>query len=439
MKTIFQPFEIHIRYQLQFMLDYNIFGCDYLDLDDVRFRLPIPEGSTVASDASSPLDFRSKIWNRNSIPYAHVQAEDVHRGTHCEIEADASAPWIINRRRLKQRDLHHDFDEALHASQDSNILVPSMSGLWEDEKNRRSAAGLPPSIPTEDPARDPRLYATGESPPWNSEDRMRLLLQKRLIDEKQKTLPRERNPDHFTDRPGLDQYIMTTFDAVEVFHPYQDQIHAADPYSQRTGPSASSKLYDLQHVLSQTQKAESDASDPSQLTQGAKEDAEDFDAKFFKSQEFTHRLQEAEKEDVAGNIDPPSDQEDEPAEADQTEAPDAQINGQGRKWQRTDSSNSKCHPEVLSAAVRRPRQRSDDTSTFLTQRCRHPPPAPHLGPQKSSMRTASESSSKPSMNNRWLYERCRRHSDASYESLEQSSFRKRRITIAGASSTTSCT
>ncbi|SPO23464.1 probable catalytic subunit of DNA polymerase zeta UPR-1 [Ustilago trichophora] len=356
MKTVFQPFEIHIRYQLQFMLDYNIFGCDYVDLDDVRFRLPIPEGGMVASDEPSPLDFRSKIWNRNSIPYAHVQAEDMHRGTHCELEADASAPWIINRRRLKQRDIHHDFDERLSASPDQNILVPSLSGLWEDEKNRRNAVGLPPSIPTEDPARDPRLYATGESPPWMSEDRMRLLLEKRLIDEKQKTLPRERNPNHFTERPGLDQYIMTTFDAVEVFHPYQDQIHAADPYSQRTGPSASAKLYDLQHAISQTQRGASDHSDPNQLTQQMKEEAEDFDEKFFKSQEFSHRLQQAEKEHVAANADPPSDQEDEVNDANAAEPADAETDGpdQARKWKRTDSSNSNSNMSTGSTFSRSP-------------------------------------------------------------------------------------
>ncbi|CBQ72168.1 probable catalytic subunit of DNA polymerase zeta UPR-1 [Sporisorium reilianum SRZ2] len=342
MKTVFQPFEIHIRYQLQFMLDYNIFGCDYLDLGDVRFRLPIPEGSSVASDDPSPLDFRSKIWNRNSIPYAHVQAEDVHRGTHCELEADASAPWIINRRRLKQRDIHSDFEEALNASPDQNILVPSLSGLWEDEKNRRSAVGLPPSIPTEDPARDPRAFATGESPAWMSEDRMRLLLEKRLLDERQRTLPRERHANHFTDRPGLDQYIMTTFDAVEVFHPYQDQIFAADPYSQRTGPSASSKLYDLQHVIAQTQRGQSDQTDPTQLTQQLKEEADDFDTKLFKSQEFDRRLQQAEKEDVAANIDTPSDQEEEANDADLAEQAAVQQNGSTapRNWQRTDSSHS---------------------------------------------------------------------------------------------------
>ncbi|EST07879.1 DNA-directed DNA polymerase, family B, multifunctional domain protein [Kalmanozyma brasiliensis GHG001] len=342
MKTVFQPFEIHIRYQLQFMLDYNIFGCEYLDLDDVRFRLPIPDGSSIASDEPSPLDFRSRIWNRNSIPYAHVQSEEVHRGTHCEIEADASAPWIINRRRLKQRDIHNRFDEVPNASPSQNILVPSLSGLWDDEKNRRSAAGLPASIPTEDPTRDPRAYATGESPAWMSEDRMRLLLEKRLIDEKNKTLPRDRNPNHFTERPGLDQYIMTTFDAVEVFHPYQDQIHAADPYSQRTGPSASSKLYDLHHAISQSQRVDSDHTDPTPLSQPKEEATDDFDSKFFRSQEFNHRLQEAEKEDVAANTDPPSDQEDDVPDADVPDPNDTQVDAPGtpRKWQRTESAQS---------------------------------------------------------------------------------------------------
>ncbi len=337
MKTIFQPFEIHIRYQLQFMLDYNIFGCDYLDLDDVRFRLPVPEGSMVASDEPSPSDARSKVWNRNTIPYAHLQSEDVHRATYCEIEADISAPWIINRRRLRQRPLHQDFDERLRVSPDQNILVPSLSGLWEGEKARRSAAGLSASIPTEDPARDPRAYAEGESPAWNAEDRMRLLLEKRLLDEKQKTLPRERVPNHFTDRSGLDQYIMTTFDAVEVFHPYQDQIHAADPYSQRTGPSASFKLYDLEHMLSQTQRGENGTS-----SQDDAETDDNFDTKLFKSQEFSHRLMQAEKEDVAGIHDPPSDHDEDSNDIDASDPAEGQAGDQSpsRAWKRTDSTNS---------------------------------------------------------------------------------------------------
>ena len=48
MKTVFQPFEIHIRYQLQFMLDYNIFGCDYPQFHPARrFGSPVPVTSPL--------------------------------------------------------------------------------------------------------------------------------------------------------------------------------------------------------------------------------------------------------------------------------------------------------------------------------------------------------------------------------------------------------
>lgn len=34
MNTRFQPYEIHIRYQLQWMLDFNVYGCDFLRISD---------------------------------------------------------------------------------------------------------------------------------------------------------------------------------------------------------------------------------------------------------------------------------------------------------------------------------------------------------------------------------------------------------------------
>lgn len=39
---VFQPFEIHIRYLLQFMLDYNLYGCDFIDLEAAAFRAAVP-------------------------------------------------------------------------------------------------------------------------------------------------------------------------------------------------------------------------------------------------------------------------------------------------------------------------------------------------------------------------------------------------------------
>ena len=51
--TVFQPFECHIRYQLQFMLDHNVYGCDYVDLERAFFRSPFP-GAWHSANVSSP-------------------------------------------------------------------------------------------------------------------------------------------------------------------------------------------------------------------------------------------------------------------------------------------------------------------------------------------------------------------------------------------------
>lgn len=40
--TKFQPFELHVRYLLQFFLDYNLYGCDYIDLKKCLFRDGLP-------------------------------------------------------------------------------------------------------------------------------------------------------------------------------------------------------------------------------------------------------------------------------------------------------------------------------------------------------------------------------------------------------------
>ncbi|EPQ27522.1 uncharacterized protein PFL1_05060 [Pseudozyma flocculosa PF-1] len=339
MKTVFQPYEIHIRYQLQFMLDYSIFGCDYLDLDDARFRLPVPEGDDVASDEhGTPLGPEAKLWNRNTIPTAKLQGQEIHRASHCQIEIDANAHWIVNRRKLRARELHHDFDEnasaaAAGADQDEK-LVPSLRGLWDDERMRRLAAGLPPSIPVGGDAAEVqrRQYQTGESPKWMSEERMRMLLAKRLADEKAKTVERERRADHFTKRPPLDDYIMTTFDAVEVFHPYSDDdptttaaAAVADPYTQRSGPASSCRLYDLDYSMTQGGTLRPSAvREGNQADVDEDDDESEVDLKFFKSQEFRSRLDQVETAKSAQEHDVDTDLEED--EADQ--APPDEVDGE---------------------------------------------------------------------------------------------------------------
>ena len=65
------------------------------------------------------------------------------KDTFATLEIDILPNQILNRRRLKPRDLHHDFIELLRQPLDpKEKLVPAVAELWEDERRRRSAKGL---------------------------------------------------------------------------------------------------------------------------------------------------------------------------------------------------------------------------------------------------------------------------------------------------------
>ncbi|KAL2136842.1 hypothetical protein VTI74DRAFT_1056 [Chaetomium olivicolor] len=126
----FQPYEAHLQYLLQFMTDYNLYGCDYLDAENVRFRAPVP-------DPAGP-DDPPRIWDSNTIHPATITDEaGLPRVSHCSIEVDICVQNILNRKAVKERLLHHDFVEREHPLPPDLKLVHSMAGLWRDETKRR--------------------------------------------------------------------------------------------------------------------------------------------------------------------------------------------------------------------------------------------------------------------------------------------------------------
>ena len=65
------------------------------------------------------------------------------KDTYTPLEIDVLPNHILNRRRLKPRQLHHDFIELLHTPLDPDEkLVPAVAELWEDERRRRTFKGL---------------------------------------------------------------------------------------------------------------------------------------------------------------------------------------------------------------------------------------------------------------------------------------------------------
>ena len=130
MKRVLQPMESHMQYIAQWMCDYNLYGCAYLDTAKVKFRGPVPNHLEIDSAVHE--------WHDLSIPHELVSdPAEVPRLSHCALELDILAEDILNRHDVKERALHHDFVERLYPPPVDKKLVTSMAGLWKDETRRR--------------------------------------------------------------------------------------------------------------------------------------------------------------------------------------------------------------------------------------------------------------------------------------------------------------
>ncbi|PTB70497.1 zeta catalytic subunit of dna polymerase [Trichoderma citrinoviride] len=137
LKRKFQPYEAHLQYLLQFMVDYNLYGCDYVESSQTYFRSPVPPRHE--DNATS-----CQLWNEGTVPVGFVTDDlTLPRQSYCSIEVDISAQNIINRGKIKERLLHQDFSEFLNPPAEDAKLVSSMAGLWKAEARRRQRQ-LPP-------------------------------------------------------------------------------------------------------------------------------------------------------------------------------------------------------------------------------------------------------------------------------------------------------
>jgi DNA polymerase zeta len=130
MSQVFQPYENHLQYLLQWMCDYNLFGCAYIESSDVRFRGPVPSREILNST--------QHLWHEDSIPLSHVlDSTEFPKQSYCSVEVDINVEHILNRKSIRPRGRHHQFNEGLEPHLVSERLVPSMEGLWKSEEKRR--------------------------------------------------------------------------------------------------------------------------------------------------------------------------------------------------------------------------------------------------------------------------------------------------------------
>ncbi|WFC97833.1 DNA-directed DNA polymerase [Malassezia yamatoensis] len=207
--TVFQPMEAHVQYHLQWMLDYNLSGCDYMVLDRVVLRCD----SRIAQD------------------------------TYAALEGDSQAHNILNRRWM--REAHKS------ASAASEPLVPSLRGLYAHERSRREKLGLDSTpMPSSTISREDTTNNA-----WVAASRHADRLAERIDRDAESEV---RNV------PNMERYVLNAYDTPELFHPNGLDI-VASPDQQ----GLSARMFDLDVHQSQRKshaKPETDSVDQSPVS-----------------------------------------------------------------------------------------------------------------------------------------------------------------------------
>ena len=216
MQQIFQPYEAHLQYLLQWMCDFNLYGCAYVETNKYYFRNPVP--------VHHELDDLSHLWHSKTIePGQILDEQEFPRLSHCQIELDIKVEDILNRHSVEPRELHHSFIERLLTFENlppEEKLVHSMAGLWKDETRRRkmrmgltdpSSSPFPPEVLVSMSA-DPRNDSKGG---WIHEDEFRETVNELAKQEKAARGGRDITFDGFKSQKTEDDGIQTVLESVE--------------------------------------------------------------------------------------------------------------------------------------------------------------------------------------------------------------------------------
>ncbi|RFU34499.1 hypothetical protein B7463_g1872, partial [Scytalidium lignicola] len=217
MNKVFQPYEAHLQYLLQWMTDYNLYGCGYINCGKVTFRSPVP--------AYEEIDSTSHLWHDGSIPDDIITQDPAFpRVSHCAIEVDICVQDILNRHDIKSRNIHHDFIEYLYPQSSDEKLVNSMAGLWRDETRRRKlqigdldpdSSPFPPEVLISMSA-DTRNSSPGG---WIHEKEYREKILSIIRQEKENSSADSVSFETFVKPSPLDADVKTSLEAVEDLYP----------------------------------------------------------------------------------------------------------------------------------------------------------------------------------------------------------------------------
>ncbi|OAQ98581.1 hypothetical protein LLEC1_01554 [Akanthomyces lecanii] len=217
LKQKFQPYEAHLQYLSQFMIDYNLFGCDYLDTSQAAFRAPVPAHNSGSNSLH--------LWHDLSIPRSRITDDHaLPRVSRCSIEVDICVQDITNRKLVQERQLHHRFVELKNPLPGDMKLVHSMAGLWKDETARRQRR-MPQLKPGSTPFPPEALVPMSAEPrallsqAWIHEDEYKMKIEELAAADRENIGPVLPTFDDFLRPVPFEATIQTVLQSVEDLHP----------------------------------------------------------------------------------------------------------------------------------------------------------------------------------------------------------------------------
>jgi DNA polymerase zeta len=273
MKQKFLIYEAHINYILQFLTDFNLYGCGYLECheDKLKYRKTSSSEHYELTGTNGPLE---------PLP------EDVFpRHSYSGWEVDICALDILNRNRVEARNIHQNFEER-HKHNDSNFkYVSSVEELWKANGcTSNQPWTMPPTIRSD--------YQVQ----WTQEQEFRERLSELLGDEQ-----RSRSTPGFRDIlhgiPG-EKYIPTAFESIDYMSSFRSAAVNAREKSKRNAATRENSVLDLdmdavRHLNS--------GEDYDFLDLNAESEAEELLEEDIESQDEELRQSESEEELLEGN------------------------------------------------------------------------------------------------------------------------------------------
>lgn len=239
----YQPYESHVPYLLQFMIDYNLYGCGTVRSASVDFRIPLPPrrakdirsssfDTSLASTRS--LHGHSYLSNAN-IPSSRVLGDDFLKRSHSPLEIDLAAGTLLNRQALNERPIHHDIKtENQYAPDNDQRVLPSLTELWREDTRRREALGLTPSK-----SQIPKSNVRQRSNVWSNEEELKNSLQK-VVRQHEQLMLQNLGEEHKLLDLAMEK-LPTSFSSIQAFCNKQSTIMVSYRTS-RSSPIDAAKI-----------------------------------------------------------------------------------------------------------------------------------------------------------------------------------------------------